>query len=167
MRAAAAHQMIASASGGFSIRAPGGIMSAVAIANPSPATASVQLTVTSLAGSVAGSASVQLDAGSRRALFLDELFAGRVAMPFEGTLSINSSIPIAAAGLRAQYNERDDFLISGTPVFGEMPGSVFAHVVDGAGYSMRFVFVARPDSNGAALRLFDQNGAPLFIEVRD
>jgi hypothetical protein len=70
-------------------------------------------------------------------------------------------------GLRGQYNERGDFLISATPAMGDIPGTVFPHIVDGGGYSMRFVFIARPGSAGGSLRLSGTTGGKISIELRD
>jgi hypothetical protein len=157
--------VIVAGSGGFSVQAADAVMSGIGVANPSATAASVQVSLVTLAGGVVGSATLEIPANGQRSLFLDQLFGGNVTQPFEGTLRLASSAAVAVTGLRGQYNPRGDFLISATPVFDEIPGNVFAHIADGAGYSIRFVFIAR-GSAGNVLRLFAPDGLALALDVR-
>jgi hypothetical protein len=141
------------------------VMSGIGVANPSAAPALVQVSLVSLAGSVSSSTTIEIPASGQRALFIDQLFAGNVTQPFEGTLRLTSATEIGVTGLRGQYNQRGDFLISATPVFDETPGNVFAHFADGAGYATRFVFIAR-SSPGGVLRFFAPDGSSLAMDVR-
>jgi hypothetical protein len=162
---AQSQELVVSASGGFAIDAPGAIMSGLALANPGPSDASVQLRLTASTGNPLSSPVIPLAANSQRALFLDELF-GSVMMPIEATLSVSSTVPVVVTGLRGQYNERGDFLISATPLLDANPGNLFAEIADGGGFSTRFIFVAPAGSINTELRLFAQVGSPLAIELR-
>jgi hypothetical protein len=167
LSASPSHTVVVGGSGGFLTSSANAIMSGIGVANPDTVEVTVQFTLTSLAGSALVSKSIQIPAKSQQAFFLSEFFAGTVTLPFEGTLRVTSTGPIAVTGLRGQYNERGDFLISATPAMGDIPGTVFPHIVDGGGYSMRFVFISRPGSAGGSLRLSGTTGGKISIELRD
>jgi len=165
--AALSQTMLVSGSGGFNVGSADAIMSGIGVANGIAEAVSAQVILTSLAGATLASTSIEIPANSQQALFLGELFAGTVTLPFEATLRITSNRPIAVTGLRGQYNSRGDFLISATPIFSQTPGTVFTHIVDGGGYSTRFLFISRNGSIGGNLRLSTPDGSPLAIELRD
>ena len=142
-------------------------MSGIGVANPDTDEAIVQFTLVSLAGSTLVSRSIPIPGKGQQAFFINELFAGTVTLPFDGTLRVTSTKGVAVTGLRGQYNERGDFLISATPAMPDIPGTVFPHIVDGGGYSMRFVFISRPDSTGGSLRLSGTTGGKMSLELRD
>jgi hypothetical protein len=105
-------------------------------------------------------------------LFLNEL-PGFQNLPvsFRGVLRISSSLPISAIGLRGQYNERGDFLISTTPaladnappVSGEL---VFPHIATGGGYTTEFLLLNRGGASAGTLSLRSQSGAELALPIR-
>jgi len=125
-------------------RIQGSVRSVVAIANPSGLVAhtTVQLTgsdnlTTSL------TASIDIPAGGYISQFIDELFPGLVD-GFQGKLSINSTQPVAATGLRVRNNDRGDVLITSVPPTNDTLSSpdselVFPLVVKGGGYSTEFI----------------------------
>jgi hypothetical protein len=158
-------ELVVSASGGFIIQAPGAIMSGLAIANPGATDATVQFALTASTGILLTTVTVPLAANTQLALFLNELFAS-IVMPFEGTLVIESTEPVVATGLRGQYNERGDFLISAAPVLSTDGSNVVAELADGGSYSTRLIFVSTSGSINAELRLFGQDGSPLAMELR-
>jgi len=163
----ATHTIVVSGSGGFLTSSANAVMSGIGVANPDTDEATVQFTLVSLAGSTLVSRSIQIPGKSQQAFFINELFAGTVTLPFDGTLRVTSSKGIVVTGLRGQYNERGDFLISATPAMGDIPGTVFPHIVEGGGYSMRFVFISRPGSTGGFLRLSGTSGGKISLELRD
>jgi Peptidase family S41 len=163
--ATASQTLLASGSGGFEVGAAGAVMSGIAVANPGAESRTALVSLVSLAGGILGSTMIDVPPNGHLTLFLNELFAGNVSMPFEGTLQITSSAPLAVTGLRGQYNQRADFLISATPVFDQAPGSVFTHIVDGGGYSTRFVF-AGGSAPGGVIRFFGREGQPLSLTLQ-
>src|SRR5262249_57602655 len=88
------------------------------------------------------------------AQFLDEFFPG-LPDSFKGILRIStvSSAGVSVVGLRGEYNERGEFLMSTTPPISEMHSSVvreliLPHLVDGGGYTTDFIVF-----NGAGAQL--------------
>ena len=87
-------------------------------------------------------------------------------------------MPVATIGLRARYNERDEFLITTLPVANEndeyfrsvaqYSNFVFPHFVDGAGYTTQFVLFSGWKSGPASgiLEFLTNNGAPLSLTFR-
>jgi hypothetical protein len=74
-------------------------------------------------------------------------------------LRISNATPIAVAGLRGQYNERNEFLITAIPAVNESDArlveSVIPHVPDGGGYTTQFILFA---GGAGDLRFFTPTG---------
>jgi hypothetical protein len=152
---------------------PGTIQSGVAIANSSAASATVNFELSSLNGTALGlAASAAVPASGHVSMFLHELFPG-LPLPFRGILRMTASGPVSVVSLRTRYNERNDFLITTTPVTNEAsPASTtelfFPHIVDGAGYNTQFILFsgAAGQLTTGTLRFFAQTGQSLLLNVR-
>jgi hypothetical protein len=149
------------------------IDTAIAIANNSLATATVNLELLALNGATTGLTSIVPVAGfGHLSRFMRELFP---TMPdrFEGMLRITSFSSIVVMPLRTRTNTRGDFLITSTPASNEGSPSttaelLFPHIVDGGGYRMQFVLfsgVLNQNTTGV-LRFFAQNGQSLNLTIR-
>ena len=152
---------------------PGQLQTGLAIANPSSTdTAIVTLTLTNLAGDSTGlTSTLTLPPLGHTAAFMKQ-FPGfeSIPHPFQGVVRISTNSPsgVAVIGLRGNYNELKDFLITTSmPVNEATPLSpvqaVFPHLADGNGYSTEFILFsgsAGPASSGN-LQFFSQSGAPL------
>ena len=126
---------------------PGPIETGVAVANLGSTAGTVNFELFKLDGSAAGipSTSLTLAANGHLAKFVQELFPA-LPLPFQGILRISSAAAsgISVVGLRARYNERNDFLITTTPPSNEAtPFSnveqVFPRLVNGGGYTTQFI----------------------------
>src|SRR5262249_49552633 len=136
--------------------AVGSIRSGVAISNLADVPVSVQLELTDLNGSPAGSTSLTLPGNGQASKFVDELFPG-LATNFRGIVRVLGTLAgapsrLGVTGIRIRYNERGDFLLSSTPPTDiSTPRSsspvVFAHVLQGAGYTTQLILYS--DSPGA------------------
>jgi hypothetical protein len=82
------------------------------------------------------------------ALFLNQISGFEsLQLPFRGVLRISANstaMEVTVTGLRARYNERQDFLVTTTPPGNEAsPTSstelLFPHFVTGGGYTTQFV----------------------------
>jgi hypothetical protein len=66
------------------------------------------------------------------------------------------------ASLRAKYNERNDLLMTASPVLNEGKGPasdlIFPHIVQGAGWSTELILFGQPGSG--KVYLYSQDGAP-------
>jgi hypothetical protein len=136
------------------------VRSAIAVANPSPASVNVTL-------DLAGRTTIlSIPANGQVALFVNEIpGVSGLATPFQGVLRMTSVTPIAVTALRGQTNERGEFLITATsPLDESAPGGtevLFPHFAEGAGYSMQFILFGRTASG--ALSFFDQAGNPISL----
>lgn len=152
---------------------PGAIQSGFAIANSSATSATVNFELSSLNGTSLGlAASAAVPASGHVSMFLHELFPG-LPLPFRGILRMTASGPVSVVSLRTRYNERNDFLITTTPVSNEAsPASttelLFPHIVDGAGYNTQFILFSGSagQSTTGTLRFFAQTGQSLLLNVR-
>ena len=124
----------------------------LAITNLGFGTTTVTLELRTFAGEIVGTATVSLAASTHLAMFLKE-FSQFASLPpsFQGVLRVTGT-SISMIGLRTQYNERGDFLITTTPAVSESDPSpselVFPHVVQGAGYTTEVVmFSTLPGSS--------------------
>ena len=154
--------------------APGSILTAIAIANPTSNPASVALELYGNDGTPAGLRdSMTIPANGQMAVFLNQIpgFSG-LPSSFQGVLRISSASMVAVSALRAHYNERADFLITATlPVsetdLPQSPELLFPHFAIGNGCEMQFVlFSGRATSSAGTVYFFDQNGAPLSLALR-
>ena len=93
-----------------------------------------------------------------------------IPYPFHGVVRISttSAAGVAVVGLRGEYNERKDFLVTtSTPTGEASPVSsaeaLFPHLADGGGYTTEFVLFSGSSGQASTgmLRFFTQSGAPL------
>jgi hypothetical protein len=150
------------------------LQSGIAIANTSSTSATVTLELRNPDGSPANFATVRLiPAFGQLSEFLRELFPS-LPDSFSGVLRITSgTTPIAVAGLRSRYNERNEFIITTMPVSDETKPApsgdlIFPHIVDGSGYSTQFVLFSGVNGQSAngAVRFFTRTGQPLNLTTR-
>jgi hypothetical protein len=127
----------------------GRVRTGVAVANASSTTGTVEFDVLDADGQlIASSMHVTLSASSRLSLFIDEI-PGLTGLPADvrGVLKIASDVPVSVMGIRSQYNERNEFIMSTTPVFSDAtPASVidaiFPDIVSGGGYTTEFLLLS-------------------------
>jgi hypothetical protein len=152
---------------------PGQLQTGLAIANPSATvTATVTLELTDQTGASTGMTSVvTIPPLGQTAAFMKQFpgFEG-IPYPFHGVVRISTSSPegVAVIGLRGEYNERKDFLVTTSmPADESIPASateaLFPHLADGGGYMTEFVLFSGStgQSSSGMLRFFTQTGAPL------
>jgi hypothetical protein len=150
----------------------GQLQTGLAIANPSAASsADITLELTNLAGQPTGMTSaVTLGPQGQTARFMKQ-FPGfeSIPYPFRGAVRISTTASqgIAVLGLRGEYNERSDFLITTSMpasevTLGSSAEAFFPHLADGGGYTTEFVlFSGSPGlASSGLLRFFTQAGAP-------
>ena len=121
----------------------------LAISNPNDSAATVSFVFTNADGQDFASGSFQLPAHGQIARFLDQP-PFNIAPPSNGTLTFNSTVPVAAIALRGFINERNEFLMTSLPVADlneNFPSiSYFPHFADGGGWSTRFILINPTDS---------------------
>jgi hypothetical protein len=86
---------------------------------------------------------VTIPADGQVAKFVRELFPA-LASNFRGFLTVTAPSPIGMTGLRARYNERQDFLITTTPPWDGNTSSsnselLFPHILSGGGFTTQFI----------------------------
>jgi hypothetical protein len=152
-----------------------GIQSGIAIANLSTSPASVRVELFGLDGSsnlVLRPTLISLPGSGQTSKLLGELFS--LPGPFKGVLRITASAPgISIVGLRARYNERNDFLITTTPPSLETTAAtstsmLFPHLADGGGYTTQFILFSGSSGQTSAgtLSVYDPNGQSLNLGLR-
>jgi hypothetical protein len=150
-----------------------GTMPALALANSSDTPATVTLKLIGFDGTDSGlSAVITLPGKGHLSRFLNEIPGFEtLPRPYRGVLYATTSQPgVTFAGFRARYNERAQFLITGTgplkPV-GEFGPVVFPHLVDGGGYATQFIVINGPGGSGAVgtIRFLDSLGSPLNMAI--
>ena len=160
---------------------PGWIQTGIAISNvDSTSVVRVLLDLSTLDGAPSGfRGTVDIPAGGQIARFLNQV-PGFESLPltFQGVLRVSAPVPVATIGLRARYNERDEFLITTLPVANEndeyfrlvaqYSSFVFPHFVDGAGYTTQFVLFSgwTPGPASGTLEFLTNTGAPLSLTLR-
>ena len=94
---------------------------------------------------------LSIPGNGQKSLFVNQISGIQTLLtPFRGMLELTSFAPITIVGIRARYNERNDFLISTTPPGDEgvpppASGLYFPQFADAGGYSTQFVlFSAQP-----------------------
>jgi hypothetical protein len=138
------------ASGRIYAEIGGPVNTGIALANPSDQDALVSYYFTDASGRDYGSASLKLPAYQQIAAFLNEAPFNH-AGTLTGTLTFNSTIPVAAIALRSFVNERDEVLFSTVPVSPLGAGSGTAALLvpdlaDGTGWSTQIVLVNPGDT---------------------
>ena len=128
------------------------ITTGLAIVNPNPQGAQITFYVTDGNGVSSAPAALTLAANAQMARLLSE--APFSLQNFRGTLTLNSSVPVAVIALRGRKNERGEFLLTALPVIssGDLPffdSFVFPHFAAGDGWSTEIVLV-NPTDNAIA-----------------
>jgi len=151
----------------------GRLQTGVAMANPSATdTATVTLDVRDVNGNSTGQTSTLMIPPLGQAVAFMKQFPGLESIPdlFVGVVRISTTSPagVAVIGLRSEYNERNDFLITTSmPVNEATPPSsadaLFPHLAEGGGYNTEFVlFSGSADQTSAGtLQFFSQSGGKL------
>ena len=146
---ATSFRFYAEAFGDFDGGKPKSTRTAIAIANPSAATATVRLDLTSFAGSALGtSAPIQIPANGQISVFLSQVPGlTSVPVPFQGILRLNviSGTGVTATSARIMINERSDYLTTTTGPLNEnagLPGRlIFPYMTDSTGYTTQFILI--------------------------
>jgi hypothetical protein len=150
--------------------AAGSIESGLAIVNSSAEVADINFELITLDGKSVAAGTLQLQPNEQAHSFVAELpGVENLPKPFQGTLRLSSSAPVAVIGIRGRYNERGDFLLATTPPVEEAADEVFIpEVVDGAGYSTEIVVYDGSEGEPASgnIYFFDQNGDPIDPHFR-
>jgi sugar lactone lactonase YvrE len=156
----------------------GSIQSGIAVSNESATATTITLELSNLDGSSTGmTGTLSLPANGQTAKFLHQI-PGLESVPasFKGSLRISSasqgaSAAISVVGLRARYNERNDFLIATTAATSDAVRAVsvqvfFPHIVDSGGYTTQFILFSRALLSTGTLELFSADGTPLDVTLR-
>jgi hypothetical protein len=123
----------------------------IAVVNPGAAPANVTYTLRDYSGSILSIGTGTIAPGKHFACFIDELKVRAEAQDFNlpadfpseiqfGSLEISSSQPVSVLGLRGTMNQRDEFLMTTTPIadlthpLNKNP-IYFPQFVDGGGYT--------------------------------
>ncbi len=152
--------------------AASGMQTGIAIANAAASGANLQFDLLDLNGQPAGySGTMPLAGNGHLSVFLREI-PGFESLPasFRGALRVTSTTAISAIGLRARYNERNDFLISTTPAvantFAGDPELVLPHLAVGGGYTTEVILMAPDGSSGTgSVQFASQSGADLSLQL--
>jgi hypothetical protein len=152
---------------------PGQLQTGLAIANSSSTDeATVTLELTDLAGNSTGMTStLTIPPLGHTAAFMKQLPGFEaIPYPFHGVVRVSTTSPsgIAIIGLRGEYNERNDFLITTSmPVDEATPLSsadaLFPHFAEGGGYTTEFILFSGSNSQASSgsLQFFTQAGTAL------
>ena len=128
----------------------GPINTGFAVMNPSSASVVVSFNFTDQAGNDLGQNSFALAANAHIARFLSEAPFG-LRSGFIGTLTFNSSAPVAVTAVRTLVNERSQFLMTAQPVV-TLPDDIsvgpvlLAHFADGSGWRTEVILINTTDS---------------------
>ena len=145
--------------------AAGSIESGLAIVNTSTEIADINFELITLHGESVAAGALQLQPNGQSHSFVAELpGVENLPNPFQGTLRLWSSTPVAVIGIRGRYNERGDFLLATTPPVEESADEVFIpQMVNGAGYSTQIVVYdgSEGEPTSGNIYFFDQNGDPI------
>jgi hypothetical protein len=168
-----AFRVFVESSGDFDQAAAGSMRSGLAIANTSPQATSVVIEVKNLDGNTGLIGTLSIPGNGQRSVFLNQIPGIQTLLtPFRGMLQITSFAPVTIVGLRARYNERNDFLITTTPPGDESvpppaSGLYFPHFADAGGYSTQFVlFSAQPGQRpSGTLQFVSQAGGAVSLAL--
>jgi hypothetical protein len=154
------------------------INTGIALVNPGTVKANIAYTLRDLSGRILSTGSSTLTAGNHIATFINQLadLAPNFALPpsFQSTvqfasLEISSDQPISVLALRGTINQRNEFLLTTTPVV-DLKRAVsyaplfFPHFADGGGYTTSIVLLNTTDkTEGGSLQVLDNKGAPLVV----
>lgn len=180
-RSASVSRLFVESSGRLGDGQPSSLQTGIAISNADSASSvRVSLELTTLDGTTTGLRGIlDIPRGGQISEFLNEIPGLEfLPSPFQGVLRLSASAPVTTIGLRARYNERNDFIATTVPVVNEndeyfnsvtrYSNFVFPHFVDGAGYMTTFVlfsgWTAGPVSG--ALEFLTNTGAPLPLTLQ-
>src|SRR5436190_17039190 len=168
-----AARVYAEVSGNFSSREARSIQTGVAISNGATTSVSLSVELTNLDGTVVAATTLSLPARGQMGILLSDIAAFRQSAPFSGILWVSAPAgsSIAVSGLRARYNERQDFLVTAFPaVDGASSGSselIFPQVVDSSGYSTQLVLMGVSGAQCSGnLQFTSGAGQPLGLLMR-
>ena len=146
-----AFRVFVESTGDFDHGEAGSMRTGLAIANTSPQATTVVVEVKNLDGNTGLIGTLSIPGNGQKSLFVNQISGIQTLLtPFRGMLELTSFAPITIVGIRARYNERNDFLISTTPPGDEgvpppASGLYFPQFADAGGYSTQFVlFSAQP-----------------------
>jgi subtilisin family serine protease len=155
------------------------INTGIAIVNRGSAAANVICTLRDMGGGVLSTGHGILAAGAHFAKFIDQLtdVAPDFNLPADfqdntqfGSLEIAGDQPLSVLALRGTNNQRNDFLITTTPIadLTQPPGSssvYFPQFVDGGGYTTSLVLMNTSGVvESGTLEILDDNGTPLPVQ---
>jgi hypothetical protein len=164
---------VASGSGTLNIR------TGLAIVNPGTSPANLTLTLRDTNGLTIGTGHGVLSAGAHRARFIDELniIAPDFILPANfstnilyGSLEITSTQPVSVLALRLTTNQRDETILTSTPVADLMrPQTLtpvyFPQLAIGGGFTTTVVLLNTSTSTETgSIALFSDTGAPLVLQ---
>ncbi len=155
------------------------INTGIAVVNPGFVSANVTYTLRNAAGSVLAVGHGTVDAGRHFACFIDQL-KGMAAPDFNlpsnfqnavqfGTLSLTSDQPLSVLALRGITNQRNDFLITSTPIADltrPLAGSpvYFPQFVDGGGYTTSLILTnTSGETETGVFQIMDNDGTPFVV----
>ena len=148
------------------------VQSGIAIANPSAGPAVVHVELIAASGEAAGTTTITVPEDGQIATFLNAIAGLPALRSFEGMVQLSTTSPggLAVMGLRGRYNERGDFLMTSTPAVEAINegANLFAHIIDGGGYSTQFVLLRTMPAQaaGGTVRFSTQAGQPLELSLR-
>jgi hypothetical protein len=154
----------------------GGWQTHVLLVNPpdtGTATGSVRFDVLDLEGQpVASSTPVTLNAAGRISLFIDEI-PGLVGLPpaFRGVLKLTADLPVSVMGIRSQYNERGELVISTTPAFLETSSTsaidlILPHLASGQGYTTEFLVLSGASRTTGTVDFLSNTGNAMTLPIQ-
>lgn len=150
----------------------------IAVVNRGSATAHVSYTLRNAVGYTVSIGHDTIAAGSHFACFLDQLqdraSGFRLPSDFQidmqpATLEISGDQPLSVTALRGTYNQRENFLMTTTPVADlTQPLSAeaiyFPQFADGGGYTTSLLLMnTSAATETGVLQLFDDNGNPFSV----
>jgi photosystem II stability/assembly factor-like uncharacterized protein len=156
------------------------INTGIALVNYGPFAANVAYSLRNLAGRILSVGHGTMAAGSHFACFIDQMkdtAAPDFTLPpefqdsnqFLGTLEIRSDRPLSILALRGAANQRNEFLITTTPIadLTQAPGTgpvYFPQFADGGGYSTSLMLVNTLDTTeNGTLEILDGSGNPMEV----
>jgi hypothetical protein len=154
------------------------INTGIAIVNTGASAANVAYTLRDTTGYVLTIGNGSVAAGAHFAKFINQLtdVAPNFNLPSNfqnttqfGTLEIASDQPLSVLALRGTNNQRNDFLITTTPVAdltqaASSSPAFFPQFADGGGYTTSLVLLNTSNrTERGTLQVFDNNGSPLVV----
>ena len=149
-------RLLVDGQGAFASGQPGSRMTGLAIANPGSVTATVQATFSGLNGQIYATTTFSIPPNGQLTQYVKQLPGfSYLQTPFRGLLTLTSSVDLAAVGVWARYNERDEFLFAAIPALEESPSQdvYVPQLVAGGGYSTQLVLLESTNANPAIVRM--------------